>query len=170
MEPNLLVSYDSKAGYMIGRNEVQNILTKLGDQKAKMELLVPGIIGVSTELKNRDVIEEVKDIFAGDPESINATLKWVPVDFWCDATLDKIKEVVKEEIKDSISSNDQYQIDIIKHRSELNKEQIIEAVAPLIRGKVNLDHPQKIIRIELFDKKATVTLLTPKDIFSVVHL
>jgi tRNA(Ser,Leu) C12 N-acetylase TAN1 len=169
MAPNLLVSYDPKAGYMTGRNEVQRILAKFGDQKAQMELLVPGIIGVSTSLKNRDVIEEVKEMFAGDPLSIESTLKWVPCDFWCEGTIEGIKSAVKEEIKDLITSDDQYAIDVAKHRSELHTKEVIEAVAPLIRGKVNLDYPQKIIRIELFDKKATITLLTSKDIFSVAR-
>ncbi len=168
MEPNLLVSYDPKGGYLAGRNEIHNILTKLGDQKADQQLLVPGIIGVATSLKSRDVIEEVREMAAADPMSFNFTLKWAPADYWCEATLDKIKEVVKEEVKDLIVPDDNYAIDVVKHRSELHREQIIEAIAPMLKGKVNLDYPQKILRIELFDKKATVTLLKPKDVFSVV--
>ncbi len=168
MDPNLLVSYDPKGGYLAGKNEVHNILTKLGDQKSDQTLMVPGIIGVSTSLKARNVVEEIREMFATEPLSLNFTLKWVPADYWCDATIDKIKEVVKEEIKNLVLPDDQYAIDVAKHKSNLHREEIIEAVAPMLKGKVNLDYPQKILRIELFDKKASVTLLKPKDIFSLV--
>jgi tRNA(Ser,Leu) C12 N-acetylase TAN1 len=167
MEPNLLVSYDPKAGYLGGKNEIHNVLTKLGDQKSEQELLVPGIIGVRTRLVARDVVEEVREMYAGDPNSLNATVKWVPADYWCEATLDAIKSLVKEEIKDLFVADDLFAVEVVKHRSELHKEQIIEAIAPLLKGKVNLDFPKKILRIELFDKRASITLLKPKDVFSV---
>jgi len=168
MTVSLLVSYDPKAGYLGGKNEVHNILTKLGDQKSQHEIVTPGIIGVTTELHARDVVEEVHELFVSAPLSLNSTLKWVPVDQWCEGTLDDIKKIVNEDIKNLITADDMYAIDVVKHQSELHKEQVIEAIAPLLKGKVNLDHPQKILRIELFGKKATVTLLRPKDIFSVV--
>ena len=165
MEPNLLVSYDSKAGYLNGKNEIHNILTKLGDQKSEQELLVPGVIGVKTSLDARRVVEDVRELFLGDPSCINATLKWVPVDFWCN--VEEIKSVVKEEIKDLVVPDDHYIIEVVKHRSALDEKQIVDSVAPMLKGKINLEHPQKILRIELFDKRASVTLLKPKDIFSV---
>ncbi len=168
MEPNLLVSYDPKGGYMSGKGEIHNVLTKLGDQKSEQELVVPGIIGVKTKLAARQVIEEVREMYVGDPNSLNFTVKWVPADYWCDATIDTIKAIVKEEIKDMITPTDHYTIEVVKHRSELNSQQIVEALATMLRGKVNAEHPQKILRIELFDKKAAVTLLQPKNIFSVV--
>lgn len=166
MDPNLIVSYDPNGGYMSGKSEIHNILTKLGDQKSEQELLVPGIIGVKTKLAARDVVEEVREMYAGDPNSLSFTLKWVPADYWCDATLDSIKAMVKEEIKDMFMADDVYAVAVVRHRSELSKEQIIEAVAPMLKGKVNLDFPQKVLRIELFDKRASITLLKPKDVFS----
>ncbi len=168
MDPNILVSYDPKGGYMSGKGEIHNILTRLGDQKSDQELLVPGIIGVKTKLDAREVVEEVRETYAGDPNSLSFTVKWVPADYWCDATLDSIKAMVKEEIKDMFMADDVYAIDVVKHRCELHREQVIEAVAPFLKGKVNLDFPQKILRIELFDNRASITLLKPKDIFSVV--
>ena len=168
MAPNLLVYYDPDAGYMSGKGEVHAILTDLGDQKAEQELVVPGVIGVSTVLKARSVVEEARELFLAEPLSFTCTIKWVPVDFWCNATIDEIKAVVKEEIKDMIVSDDLYSIEIVKHRSELHEEQIIEAVTPMLRGKVSLDHPQKILRIELCDTKASVTLLRPENVFSII--
>jgi len=166
MDLNIIVSYSSSAGYLSGKNEIHSILTRLGDQKSEQELLIPGIIGVATVLKSRDLIEELHEMAASDPDAIKHTLKWVPADFWCDATLDSIKATVKEEIKDLLVADDQYIIEILPHRTSLKPEQILSAVKPLLKGKINPDHPQKILRIELFDKHAAITLLKPKDIFS----
>ena len=162
----MLVSYDPKGGYFSGKSEIHNLLVKFGDQKEEMELMVPGIIGVKTAFDARNLIEDLKEMHAGDPSILNFTLKWVPADYWCNATLDDIKRTVREEIKDMFLKDDQYAIEVLKHKSDLHHEQIIEAVAPMLKGKVNLDHPQKILRIELFDKQASVTLLLPKNVFS----
>ena len=168
MEINLVVSYDPQGGYVAGKIEVHAILEKLGDKESEQELIVPGIIAVQTELKARDVIEDARELYMSDPSRFNFTLKWVPVEHWCEGTLEAITATVKREIASMIAETDQYAIDVAKHRSELHKEQVIEAIAPLIKGKVNLDKPQKIVRIELFGDKASVSLLVPKNIFSVV--
>ena len=168
MPSNLLVSYNPDAGYMNGKAEIQDTLTKLGDQKAEMELIVPGIIGVTTELTARVVVEEVREMFLGDPTHFKSTSTWSAVDYWCPANIDDIVKVVKQEIRDVIADNDQFAITVITHRSEVDEKKVVEAVLPLIRGKENVDHPQKIVRIELFDEAATVSLIAPSDVFEVV--
>jgi tRNA(Ser,Leu) C12 N-acetylase TAN1 len=165
MDPNIIVSYSSSAGYLASKNEIHAILTKLGDQKSQPELLVPGIIGVATVLKSRDVVEELRDMIINDPDAIKCTLKWVPADNWCDAALDGIKNCIKEEIKDLMVADDQYAIEILPHRTSLKSDEILAAIKPWLKGKIS-DRPMKILRIELFDKRAAVTLLKPKDIFS----
>ncbi len=167
MDPNLLVSYDSKAGYFSGKSEIHNLLVKFGDQKEEMELMVPGIIGVKTKLNARDLIEDLKEMHATDPTSVSFTLKWVPADYWCSADVNSIVNIVKEEIKDMFLADDVYSIEVIMHKSNLDQEKIIQAIAPWLKGKINSDHPQKILRIELFDNRASVTLLLPKNIFNI---
>lgn len=167
MDPNLLVSYDSKAGYFSGKSEIHNLLVKFGDQKEEMELMVPGIIGVKTKLNARDLIEDLKEMHATDPTSVSFTLKWVPADYWCSADVNSIVNIVKEEIKEMFLADDVYSIEVIMHKSNLDQEKIIQAIAPWLKGKINSDHPQKILRIELFDNRASVTLLLPKNIFNI---
>ncbi len=167
MDPNLLVSYDSKAGYFSGKSEIHNLLVKFGDQKEEMELMVPGIIGVKTKLNARDLIEDLKEMHATDPTSVSFTLKWVPADYWCSADVNSIVNIVKEEIKEMFLADDVYSIEVIMHKSNLDQEKLIQAIAPWLKGKINSDHPQKILRIELFDNRASVTLLLPKNIFNI---
>ncbi|RLE46139.1 hypothetical protein DRJ22_02705 [Candidatus Woesearchaeota archaeon] len=165
-EANLLVFYDSKAGYLAAKNEVQTILTKLGDQKSEEELLESGIIAVKTELRNRKVIEEVRDIFVSNPLSINSTLKWVPIDYWCNPTLKDIISTVKEEIASLITEKDRFAIEVEKHESNLNKKEMQNKIAELIKGKPDSDYPDKTIRIDLFKERVGITLLGKHDVFS----
>jgi len=166
MPANLLVSYNPDAGYMNGKAEIQNTLTKLGDQKAEMELIVPGMIGVTTELTARVVVEEVREMFLGDPQHFKATSTWSVVDYWCPANVDDIVKVVKQEIREVIADNDQFAVHVITHRSELDENKVFEAVLSLIRGKENVDHPKKVIRIELFDESVSISLIAPSDVFT----
>ncbi|MEM3154725.1 MAG: hypothetical protein QW165_04135 [Candidatus Woesearchaeota archaeon] len=164
MDSNLIVSYSSSAGYLAAKGEIHNLLTRFGDQKSRQELLVPGIIAVTTALKSREVVEELHEIAANDPEAIKCTTQWVPADNWCDATIDGIKNVIKEEIKDLFVADDQYAIEILQHRTSLKTDDILNAIKPFLKGRI-VDRPMKILRIELFDKRASVTLLKPKDMF-----
>jgi tRNA(Ser,Leu) C12 N-acetylase TAN1 len=165
MDPNIIVSYSSSAGYLASKNEIHAILTKLGDQKGQFDLLVPGVIGVSTVMKSRDVVEELREMIINDPDAIKCTLKWVPADNWCEASMEGIKNCVKEEIKDLMVADDQYTIEILPHRTSLKPGEILAAIKPWLKGKIS-DRPMKILRIELFDKRAAITLLKPKDVFS----
>jgi tRNA acetyltransferase TAN1 len=48
-----------------------------------------------------------------------------------------------------------------------HKIEIIEKVAELINEKVDLKNPDKILHIEIIGKYAGISLLTPRDTFSV---
>ena len=48
---------------------------------------------------------------------------------------------------------------------ELN---ILHALAASIEGKVNLAHPDKILRVEVFAQRAALAVLAPDETFSVV--
>ena len=161
---NLIVHYGS-AGYLNAKSEIHSILTKLGDQKEEQELLAPGVIGVATKLDPRKVIVEVKDQYASDPESIRSTHEWEPADNWCDPSVDAITKTIREDIREFMTPNDLYVIEIDEHNSKLAKADVVKAVTLYLRGKLDYDRPNKTLVIELFDTKACVTLALKKDVF-----
>lgn len=161
---NLIVHYGS-AGYMNAKSEIHAILTKLGDQKEEQELLAPGVIGVTTKLDARKVVVEVKDQYVFDPESIKATSEWEPADNWCDATIDAITKTIREDIREFMTSEDLYTIDVDEHNSKLEKAEVAKAAASFMRGRLDYERPNKTLIIELFETKACVTLALKKDVF-----
>ena len=164
MEPNLIVHYGS-AGYLYTKNEIHNILTKLGDQKEEQELLTPGIIGVQTKLPARKAVEEARELYLTDPDRIIATTMWIPADNWTDTNLDAIKRTIREDIRDFLTQDDTYTIEITEHNSPVASEDVIRTITPLLNGKLDYERPKKRLIIELFEKKTMITLALQKDVF-----
>jgi tRNA(Ser,Leu) C12 N-acetylase TAN1 len=45
---------------------------------------------------------------------------------------------------------------------------VIQTLAALIPARVDLTHPDKILRVELFEDRVALSVLGPADVFSVV--
>ncbi len=160
--PNLIIKYSQKYGYIAGRAEIHNLLARLGDQKEEQELIIPGIIGVKTSLNPRRVVEEITEIHLAEPNSLNATIAWVPADYWCEASVESIQSTIKEEV--AMLPDDQYTVEIILNNNKLEKEKLEDALKKVIKAKYS-PVPKKIIRIEIFDKQAAITVLKPREEF-----
>ena len=138
---NIIVFYDG--GYMNGKSEIHNALVKAGDQKAEMELLAPGIIGVETEANSREVISNLQEAVMANPDSLSYTLKWVPVDYWCNA--DEVEKVIKEDIK-PVVGDVLYRVEVYVHEGGKKPAPLKKAIQESIKGRLNDDYPQKIVR------------------------
>ncbi|MFQ6064304.1 MAG: THUMP domain-containing protein [Candidatus Bathyarchaeia archaeon] len=164
---NLLVSC-SWGAYAKAREEVMQILSRLGD---KMPLIkrtaARGIIGVRTKIDSREVIQRLRELFCEDPLTFRHTLKWVPVDLWTNAAIDSMKEAVTQ-LRDKVHAGERWRMTVEKRRyTRHHKIEIIRELADLIDEEVDLENPDKILRVEIIGKYAGISVLTPEDIFSV---
>lgn len=163
MEANLIVYYAAHGGYLSSKIEVHNLLTKFGDQKADIELLCPGVMAVKTSLDARKVVDNLSDLYVKEPSALNYTVKWIPVDYWCSPA--EIVSTVKDEYRTMFAPTDQFSVKIVS-RGKLNEQELLSSLKPFLRGSINDEHPQKILRIEVFDKLVAVALLRPHNIIS----
>ncbi len=164
---NLLVSC-SWGDYKRARKEILQILSKLGDKQPYVKhTAASGIIGVRTRVDSQEVIKRLRELFDEDPLILQHTLKWVPVDLWTRSTLDSMKEGVTQ-LKNKIHTGERWRMTVEKRRyTQYHKIDIIRELADLIEEDVDLENPDKILRIEIIGKYAGITVLTPQDIFSV---
>jgi len=160
----LSVSYDSTAGYLSAKNEIVQLLRALGDQKAEIELLMPGMVLVKTSLVARKVTEELRERYVNDPESIKATLSWIPVDFVCSPTLSDIKSTIREELKFMITPSDTYRIGVICTTKKVNEKEIIQAIQGTLSGKEN-ETAQHEVHAEIYDGYALLSYVRKADVF-----
>ncbi len=169
---NILVSY-SLRGFGRARAEVAAILKGLGDPAPAIEKTpVRGICGVRTSLDSREVVRRVRALYESDPASLGCTIKWAPADSWCGATIDEMKRTLEKE-KGKIMAGERWAMKVEKRRSTaLHSMEIIKELASLIDEKVDLDDPDKIVRVELLGDNACITVVRPGEVFStaaVIH-
>jgi tRNA acetyltransferase TAN1 len=163
---DLLVSYYWNH-FSRARREAVYILRRLGDPAPKVERTgVIGIAIVHTSLNNREVIQKCQELFKTG-FVFRFAIKWVPVDFWCDTSLDSIKEAIDEKVAGGIGENETWGMRVEKRRwRKYHTIQIIEHLAAGINRKVNLSSPDKLIRIDVLGERTAISLLKPGETFS----
>lgn len=164
---NLLVSC-SWDNYGKAKGEITHLLKRLGDKNPYVRRTIArGIIGVKTCLDSREVVRCLREIFDQDPLAIQHTFKWVPVDLWTPSDMDSMKEGVKK-LRNGIQKGEKWHMTVEKRRyTQHHKIDIIKEIAKLISEKVDLRNPDKILRIDIIGKYAGISLLKPKETFSV---
>lgn len=167
---NLLVSC-SWGAYGKAKKEITHILGTLGDENPLVKRTVAkGIVGVRTCLDSREVTRRLRALFDEGSLVIQHTLKWVPVDLWACSDMDSMKRAVAG-LKNRIHAGEKWRMTVEKRRyTRYHKVEIIRELADLIDEKVNLSDPDKILRVDIIGRYSGMSILTPKDVFSVTNL
>jgi tRNA acetyltransferase TAN1 len=166
---NLLVSC-SWSAYREARREIVYILERLGDEGPVVRrTIAQGIIGVRTRLDPREVVRGLRRLFDEDPFVLQYTFKWVPVDLWTLSDIESMKEGVRK-LRNRIRAGEKWRMTVEKRRYNLyHKIEIIRELADLIDEKVDLENPEKILRVDIIGRYAGITVAKPEDIFSVAR-
>jgi tRNA acetyltransferase TAN1 len=169
-EFNILVSF-IRGEYWLAVEEIKRILKELEDEKAIVKgTLARGIIGVKTALDSREVIKEVRKRFIADPMYLESTIKWVPIDAWTPSDIESMKTTLKE-LKENILPGEKWGMKVKKRRHTLHHTiEIIQELAELIDEKVDLENPDKIVRIEILGNNAGISILRPDEVFSTMKI
>lgn len=163
---DLLVSYGwSRFG--AAKHEIRKTLERFGDAHAQVERTsVHGIALVHTALAGREVIRRCRELFHSEFVFAYAT-KWVPVDYWCDTDLAAMRKLVEENVRARIGANETWGMKVEKRRSRrYHTHDVVAYLAPAIDRKVDLDHPDKLVRIDILGRQTAVSVLRPGEIFS----
>ena len=129
----------------------------------------PGLIIAATNIDNKEVVLKIKKILEINPDFFQFILKIVPIDYVCETKLNAIKDFVEKYYPFYLNEDDSFKIELKRRKNEIiERDTIIEAVAKLIDNKVDLDNPDKIIRIELLGNVSGISFLNPDDII-IIH-
>ena len=165
---DLLISFPWGRFYP-ARREAIRILKRMGDECPTLNWTsVEGIAIAHTVLDPKDVIRKCHALACSGEERFDFAIKWVPVDYWCDSSLDAIKELIEKKIRDQIRPQETWAMRVCKRRwQKYHTADIISFLAPVISCEVNLSHPDKIVWIDVIGHRTAVSLLTPENIFSI---
>ena len=166
---NLLVSC-SWGVYGKAKKEIVHILEMFGDESPLVKrTIAEGIIGVKTRLDSREVTYGLRRLFDEDPFVFQYTLKWVPVDLWTLSDIDSMKEGVRK-LRNRIHTGERWRMTVEKRRYSLHhKIEVIRELADLVDEKVDLEDPEKILRVDIIGRYAGISVLIPRDVFSVAN-
>ena len=164
---NLLVSC-SWGMYGKAKKEIICILQMLGDESSLVKrTIAEGIIGVKTRLNSREAVYGLRKLFDEDPSIFQYALKWVPVDLWTLSDMDSMKEGVRK-LRSRIHRGERWRMTVEKRRYSIHhKSDIIRKLADLIGEKVDLENPEKILRVDIIGRYVGMSVLKDTDIFSI---
>lgn len=164
---DLLVSYPWFDFYR-AKPEIRRILKEFGDDNPWVEKsAVFGVAIVRTSLDNREVVRKCKVLYDENPRAFRWSVKWMPVDYWCQTDLDVIKAMIDERIKDKIPVDQTWGMTVKKRRwQKYHSIEIIEYLAEGIDQKVNLDNPDWLVWVDVLGRDTALSLLRPDEIFS----
>ena len=147
--------------------EITDILDELGDSDVKISISsMSGIITVQTKLDPIEVVRKMKEMLLDEPWSIRYCLRVIPVQKVVETNIDEIEKMISS-IKNQIEEKESYRILIEKRNSEISSKEIITKIANGIKNKVSLDHPDKIILIEILGIVTGISILKNSDILSI---
>ncbi len=167
---NLLVSCLWSA-HRKARREILQVLKLLGDEQPVVKpTIAKGIIGVKTSLNPTEAVRKLQELFSTGKFVFEYTLKWVPVELWTFSDIESMKEAVAR-LRDRIKPGERWRMTLEKRRYTVHhKIDIIRELAELINEKVDLEKPDKILRVDIIGRYAGISVLSPHDFFSTTKL
>jgi tRNA acetyltransferase TAN1 len=128
----------------------------------------PGLITALTNIDSKEVIYKIKKIIENDSNFFQFILKIIPIDYVCETNIKIIKEFVDKYYRIYINEDQSFKIDLIRRKNELvERDTAIESIAKIVNNKVNLDNPDKIIRIEILGNVTGICFLNPDDLIRI---
>lgn len=128
-------------------------------------LAFPGLITALTEVDAKIVIRKIRKILKNDPHFYQYILKIVPIDFVCESNTKKLTNLIQNHYKTYIKDKDSFKIVLNRRKHEkIERNATIERVTKGINNKVDLENPDKVIRIEVLGNFSGVSFLGKKDI------
>jgi tRNA acetyltransferase TAN1 len=124
---------------------------------------------VKTSLAARDVVRGLRTLQGANPLLVQYTGKWLPVDTWGSSDVEAMKDTISR-LRDGIAPTETWRMTLEKRQyTQHHQLELIRILAEPIAAKVDLAHPDKILRVDILGPHAAMSVLTPDDIFSVAR-
>ncbi len=165
---NLLVTFDPE-NLLGAKYEVKETLEEVGEENPEfLHSRVFGLFKIRIHMDPKEATKELDALCRKDPSKFWFTYHWIPVEEWCRSTIEETSEIVKEFAK-RIDLEERWRMRINKRFYErYHTRELIEQLTKHVdRPNVDLENPDKTIRIEIIGEEAALSLLKPGEHFSV---
>ena len=163
---NLIIS-TSRGNERNTCSEMWYLLGEVGDRGSNIETTgVIGLVVATTKLNGIKAIHDLRLLLKERPWEFKYTLKLVPIQRVVEAKLEIIQEAAVD-LAVGIKEKEAFRITVEKRHTDLKSKDIIDTVAKRIERTVNLEHPDKVLLIEIIGERAGLALITTDDVLSV---
>jgi tRNA acetyltransferase TAN1 len=168
IEANLLVTYD-RANRSPAHFEVKQVLKRVGEENPRfLPSRVRGLFSILIQMNPKEVTKKLDILCREDPSQFWYTYHWVPVEKWCPSMIKEMSVIVKQ-FAERILPEERWRISLNKRfYNKYHTQELVEHLAEQVdRPNVDLENPDKTIRIEIVGDKTAFSLLGPREHFSV---
>jgi len=124
-----------------------------------------GLITALTSLKTTQVIQKIKKILKHDPDFFQYILKIIPIDYVCETNVNVIKQIINKNYRNYIKKDESFSIKLKRRKNEvIERKSFINIIAEAINNPVDLENPEKIVRIEVLGNSCGIAFINPSDI------
>lgn len=128
----------------------------------------PGLVTGFTNLDPKKVISKINKILERSPNFFQYIMKVIPIDFICETDTNTIKRIIQENQKKFINRDESFKITLKRRKHEkIERINFIKVIAKLIDNKVDLENPDKIIRIEVLGNISGISFLKKNEIVKI---
>ena len=125
----------------------------------------PGLVTALTEIDAKIAIRKIRKILKENPNFFQYILKIIPIDFVCETNSKILANLIQDQHKTFINERDSFKIVLKRRKHEkIERNALIERIAIGINNQVDLENPDKVIRIEILGNFSGVSFLQKKDI------
>lgn len=129
------------------------------------KLTFPGLVTALTEIDAKIAIRKIRKILKENPNFFQYILKIIPIDFVCETNSKILANLIQDQHKTFINERDSFKIVLKRRKHEkIERNALIERIAIGINNQVDLENPDKVIRIEILGNFSGVSFLQKKDI------
>jgi tRNA(Ser,Leu) C12 N-acetylase TAN1 len=168
-EANLLVTFDP-SHLESAKKEILDLL-KETKEKAEFLNLDSGFAEIAVG-NAKKAVSNLEKIAKKSIQKFNYTMQWIPIEKWCENKIEDIKKNIKGFVKD-IGENEKWKMEL-KTRKLKEKPDEIKLILKLTeavdRKKVDLNEPEKIIKVEIIGNRAGLALLKKNELLNVAKL
>ena len=149
------------------KNEIKNILDKLGDKTPEVTITdLSGILTVKTSIGLDSVIRKIKQILDDEPWSVRYSLRIIPIQGISTTNIDAIVSEMKK-LTSIIQEHESFKIVVEKRNSDISSKEIISEIAKDLQNKVSMENPDWILLVEILGGKSGVSVVKEDSIISV---
>jgi tRNA acetyltransferase TAN1 len=128
----------------------------------------PGLISAYTNLNPKKVIAKIHTIQVNNPNYFQFILKIVPIDFICETEVKTIEQIIEESYEHYIHKKESFKITLKRrHHQKIERDDFIKRIANLINNPVDLETPDKTIRIEVLGNMTGISFLKKNEIITI---